>query len=72
MIRLASLRAKLITTSVVISNYSRLDMARIGNGIVYNQILNESKNNIKDFIIAYTSVPKSCTLITEDAEIYKK
>lgn len=72
MIRLASLRAKLIPTSVVISNYSRLDMARMGNGIVYNQMLNESKNNIKDAIIADTAVTESCTLITEDVELYKK
>ncbi|TLG79739.1 PIN domain-containing protein [Vagococcus zengguangii] len=72
LLRLAKLRAKLISTSVAVYGYSRYNMARMGDGIVYNQMLNDSKNNIKDAIIADTAVNEMCTLVTEDDELYKK
>ena len=69
---LADLRAKLIPNSVCVLGHSRLGYSRLGEGDVYNLIINENKSNIKDAIIADTAVKEGCTLITEDKRFYNK
>lgn len=58
--------------SVFIFDYSRWNCACLGNGDVYKQILNPSKNNIRDAIIADTAVVNNCILLTNDKQLYNK
>lgn len=69
---LADLRAHLVPTSVSILGKARLGYTRLGDGSVYHKILNDSKNNISDAIIADTAVIEGCILITEDIKFQKK
>ena len=72
MIMLADLRAKLVPTSVFLLGKGRLGYARLGVGEVYNKILNKSRNNINDALIADTAVFEKCILITDDKKLYQK
>lgn len=71
-ISLIELNPKFIYDSVFILDYSRFDCACLGNGEVYKKILNESGNNIRDAIIADTSVNNNCILFTCDKKFYNK
>lgn len=71
-IALIELNPKFIYDSVFIWDHSRFDCACLGNGEVYKKILNESKNNINDAIIADTSVNNNCILFTCDKRFYNK
>ena len=71
-IMLADLRAHLVPTSVSVLGEARLGYTRLGDGSVYHKILNDSKNNISDAIIADTAVKEGCILITEDIKFQKK
>lgn len=71
-ISFAKMEMKFISDSVFILDHSRLDCACLGNGVVYNQVLNKNKSNIKDAIIADTAVTRDCILLTEDKKLYKK
>ena len=72
MIMLTDLRAKLVPTSVFILGKSRLNYGRLGTGEVYKKILNISRNNVNDAVIADTSVFEECILVTDDKELFNK
>ena len=69
---LADLRAKLIPTTITVLGISRFGYTCLGEGKVYNLILNKNHSNVKDAIIADTSVGEDCTLVTEDTDFYNK
>ncbi|WP_339322140.1 hypothetical protein [Paenibacillus sp. FSL W8-0194] len=70
---LVDLRATLVPISLFILNgRARFGYARLGEGEVYRKILNDSKNNIDDAVIADTAVFEGCTLITQDKDLYKR
>lgn len=69
---LARLEAKFILDSVTVADYSRVDNCTLGDGIVYDQILNENKSNIRDAILADTAVNNGLTLLTNDVRLYDK
>lgn len=71
-ISMFQLNFKLINDSVFIIGHSRLNCACLGNGYIYNKILNKSKNNIKDAIIADTATINKCILYTNDLRLYNK
>ena len=60
LITLIEMQPKFIYDSVFIFGYSRLDCACLGDGRVYNEILNSSHNNVRDAIIADTAVNNNC------------
>lgn len=69
---LATARVTFVPISVFVLGKARLDLARLGNGEVYNKILNKTKTNVNDAIIADTSVFEACTLVTSDIKLYNK
>lgn len=69
---LARLRAIIVPLSFCVLGKARLGYAKMGNGLIYHNMLNENKNNLGDALIADTSVSEECTLITEDIKLYKK
>lgn len=72
LITLIELQPKFIYDSVFILDYSRLDCACLGDGKVYNEILNNSHNNVRDAIVADTAINNKCILFTEDVRFYNK
>lgn len=72
LILLARLETKFLNDSIVIWDSSRWDCSIWNDGIVYNEILNDSCNNTHDAIIAETAVKNGCYLITDDIRLYKK
>jgi len=71
-ISLAQIEAQFLLDSVMIWDISRFDLSKYGDGIVYNKILKESKNNIRDAIIADTAVSNDCILLTNDVDLYSR
>ena len=69
---LADLRAKLVPLSVFVLGWARLGYARLGEGEVFNKILNKNKSNVEDAAIADTAVYEGCTLITNDDDLYER
>jgi len=69
---LADLRARLVPLSVFILGCARLGYARLGEGEVFNKILNSNRSNIEDAAIADTAVYEGCTLITNDDDLYER
>ncbi len=72
-----ALSEQLPTESFVL-NVSRLNMAKLSDGQIYNQLLqklnnrNKSKpNNIQDALIAETALANQITLATEDQDLAK-
>ncbi len=66
---------QLLTQSFVL-DVSRLDEAQLGNGEIYNQILNllnqrnkEKPNNIQDALIGETALVNGLILVTEDQDL---
>jgi predicted nucleic acid-binding protein len=65
---------QLIPTETAIIDVSRIGMAKIGHGELYNLILSElgkkkpcaSKNNRKDALIGETAIKNEIILVTED------
>ncbi|MGE5579250.1 MAG: PIN domain-containing protein [Bacillota bacterium] len=73
MLMLADLRPRLVPLSVcVLGSRARLGYARFGDGEVYEQILNASRSNTDDALIADTAVTEGCTLVTEDRDLYSR
>ncbi len=62
----------LIPTESVVLDYSRASFSKLGDGVIYEQLLNESKNNIKDAIIGETAIINDHTLVTEDDDFKSK
>lgn len=71
-IALSKFGATFINDSCLIVGYSRIGACNIGDFRVYEEILNESKNNVRDAIIANTAVVNNCILLTGDIALYKK
>ena len=63
-----------IPTESAVFDFSRFDMAKFGDGLVYPHVLNElnkrkpmeRENNIKDALIAETATKNGILLVTED------
>ena len=69
------LNEQLPTQSFVL-DISRLDEARLGNGEIYNQILNllnqrnkRKANNVQDALIGETALANDLILVTEDSDL---
>ena len=69
---LAILRPKLIPIPTFVLGYAKLGQVKLGDGIEYNKILNKTKSNIADALIASTAVNEGCTLITDDTKLTTK
>ncbi len=72
LLQLAKLEAKFVNDSVIVWDNSRWDFSDWSNGIIYNNNVNDSHNNVHDAIIAETSVKHNCYLITDDKRLYNK
>lgn len=72
MLSLVEIRAKLIPIKTYVHGFSRLGLAKLGDGYYFNLLLNESKSNSKDALIAESAIIKNCTLVTEDKWLIKK
>jgi predicted nucleic acid-binding protein len=63
-----------IPTETVVFDFSRFDMAKFGDGLVYSRVLEElskrkpmqRENNIKDALIAETATKNGILLVTDD------
>jgi predicted nucleic acid-binding protein len=63
-----------IPTETAVFDFSRFDMAKFGDGLVYSHILEElnkrkpmqHENNIKDALIAETATKNGILLVTDD------
>ena len=71
-ITFSKLGATFIPDSCAIYGHSRYGCCKWGAGKVYHEILNDSKNNIEDAIIADTAVTNDCILLTNDSRFYNK
>ena len=71
-ISLCKFGATFINDSCFVLGYARFGVSNLGEGKVYKEILNESKNNVRDSIIADTAVTNQCILLTNDSNLYKK
>jgi len=71
MLHISSMRPKIISTHSFVLGYARLGYARFGDSILYKQLLNSNKSNVKDAIIAETAIKEDCTLVTEDKDFIK-
>lgn len=71
-ITLSKFGATFINDSCFILGYARFGVSNLGEYKVYKEILNESKNNVRDAIIADTAVTNNCILLTGDTGLYKK
>lgn len=69
---LSTVSPSLIPTESFILGYSRLNFSKLGTAGFYEQLLNESKTNIKDSIIGDTAIKNQFLLITEDKRFAKK
>lgn len=69
---LAILRPKLIPISTFVLGYAKLGQVKLGDGFEYNKILNKTKSNSADALIASTAVNEGCTLITDDTKLTTK
>jgi predicted nucleic acid-binding protein len=70
--------SELLPTESFILDVSRLDEARLGAGVTYEQLfqrlneLNKSKpNNVQDALIGETALNNGITLVTEDLDLIK-
>jgi len=63
-----------ILTETAVFDFSRFDMAKFGDGLVYSRVLEElnkrkpmqRENNIKDALIAETATKNGILLVTDD------
>ncbi len=65
-LNMSSMRPKIVPIASFVLGYARLGYARLGDGVIYEQILNENRSNIKDALIAETAIIEKCKLVTED------
>jgi len=72
LLMLADLRATLVPESLFVIGTARLGYARLGEGEVYQKILNTNKSNVDDAVIADTSIYEDCILVTEDKDLYNR
>lgn len=72
MLMLVDLRAILVPLSIFLLGKAHLGYARLGNGKVFHEILNENRSNESDAAIADTAVTEGCTLVTEDRDLYQR
>lgn len=69
----SQIRPELIQTNTLVVDISRVDHAKLGNGKIYKEILNElecakssKENNIRDALIAETAIVNGYCLLTAD------
>lgn len=63
---------KKIPTTTFILNHTPIGSGGLGNGKVYEKLLNEGKTNVNDALIGETAVTKGYTLVTNDKQLYNK
>lgn len=70
---LCEMRAKMVPTLMVLG-YGRLGFAVLGdeNDITYENLLNESRNNVHDAMIGEAAKREGCILVTNDIRFAKK
>lgn len=72
LIYLVELSPTFLLDSVFVFGYSRLGCACFGKCEIYYKILNQSKSNIRDAILADTAYTNECYLLTNDKTLYNK
>ena len=65
-----SLEPKVVYDSVAVCGMSRVGTAVVSEGEVYEKILNEKGDNIRDAIVAETAVSNNYFLVTNDKKLY--
>lgn len=71
LMRLFSLLPQTVYDSAGVVGYSRVGTCFPSDGEIYEQILKESRNNVRDAIIAETAVRDGMVLVTSDNDLYK-
>lgn len=61
-----------IPTTVFLLNHTPIGSGRLGNGNVYDELLNEGKTNVNDALIGETAVTEGYDLVTNDKQLYNK
>lgn len=61
-----------IPTSIFLLNHTPIGSGKIGNGEVYDELLNEGKTNVDDALIGETAITEGCVLVTNDKQLYNK
>lgn len=61
-----------IPTNVFLLNHTPIGSGRLGNGKVYEELLNEGKTNVNDALIGETAVTEGYVLVTNDKQLYNK
>ena len=69
---LFKLEPKIIYDGVAILGETTCGTAVVSEGEVFQRIVNDSRNNLKDAIIAETAVNNNLTLVTNDIDLYNK
>lgn len=69
---LSDIAPRLIPTESAVYDVSRFNFAKMGDGILYEKLLNKSRNNIKDALIGETAIKNDIILITEDDDFKSK
>lgn len=67
-----ALKVKKEASSVFIIGHTPIGSGRLGNGKIYEELLNESKNNVNDAIIGETAISYGFDLVTNDGQLYNK
>ena len=58
--------------SVFLVGHTPLGQGRVGPGKVYDELLNDSKNNVEDAIIGEAAISYGHSLVTDDKQLYRK
>lgn len=69
LIAFSQLEVHFIPDSIFLLDYSRLDCASLGDGLIYKTILKDDKSNMKDAIIVDTCITNDCLLLTFDNKL---
>ena len=73
MLCLCKMRAKMVP-NILVLGYGRLGLSVFAdeNDTIYEDLLFESRNNIKDAMIGEAAKRESCTLVTDDTKFIAK
>lgn len=73
LLALCEMKATIVPTAVVMG-HGRLGLCAFAdeNDTTYEDLLNESKNNVHDAMIGYAAKREGCLLITNDGRFGKK
>ena len=69
---LSAVAPSLIPTESTALDVSRWGFAKLGDAKLYKELLNESKNNVKDALIGETAIKNNFILVTENNEFKSK